>query len=108
MADLFEIVDPGFLHAEEQLRPATFWWHPLPDGREAAVAGDRLSLAGAAEEAYGYETPMAAVPPAAVGIGSGGGGDPEGCAGPPAPGRPGLAGARRNAETAWVCPRHPE
>src|SRR3954447_666729 len=72
MPDLFEIVDAGFLHAEEQLRPATFWWHPLPDAREAAVAGDRLSVAGAAQDAYVYETPMAAVLAAARWIEAGG------------------------------------
>src|SRR3954447_25741354 len=107
MADLFEIVDAGFLNAEEQLRPATFWWHPLPDGREAAVAGDRLSVAGAAQDAYVYETPMAAVLAAARWIEAGGAGEPEGWTRHPATGRTRFDGVRRDAETAWVCPRHP-
>jgi hypothetical protein len=108
MADLFEIVDAGFLNAEEQLRPATFWWHPLPDGREAAIAGDRLSLAGAAQDAYVYETPMAAVLAAARWIEGGCAGEPEGWTRHPATGRTRFDGARRDAETAWVCPRHPD
>src|SRR4051794_18319763 len=141
MADLFDIVDAGFLLAEEQLRPATFWWHPLPDGREAAVAGDRLLVAGTAQDAYVYETPMAAVLAAARWIeagcagepdgwtrhpatgrtrfdgarragagwsGAGGAGGPGGGPRPRATGRTGFDGARRDAETAWVCPRHPD
>src|SRR3954469_22715297 len=97
MADLFDIVDAGFLLAEEQLRPATFWWHPLPDGREAAVAGDRLLVAGTAQDAYVYETPMAAVLAAARGIEAGGGGEPDGWTRPPATGRARFDGARRDA-----------
>jgi hypothetical protein len=107
MADLFEIVDAGFLRAEEEPRPATLWWHPLPDGREAAVAGDRLSVV-ASGDAYVYDTPMAAVLAAARWIEAGCGGEPEGWTRHPTTGRTRFDGRRRDGETAWVCPRHPD
>jgi hypothetical protein len=107
MPDLFAIVDAGFLRAEEEPRSAILWWHPLPDGREAVVAGARLSLA-TADDAYVYETPMGAVLSAARWIEAGCPGEPEGWTRHPATGRTRLDGARRDGETAWVCPRHPD
>jgi hypothetical protein len=107
MADLFAIVDAGFLNAEEELRRPTLWCHPLPDGGEAVVAGDRLSVA-ASGDAYVYDTPMAAVLAAARWIEASCAGEPEGWTRHPATGRTRFDGARRDAETAWVCPRHPD
>jgi hypothetical protein len=107
MADLFDIVDAGFLHAEEESRAAIMWWHPLPDGRDALVDGDRLSVTGDGD-GYVYETPMAAVLAAARWIEAGCGGEPEGWTRHPATGRTRFDDGGRDAETAWVCPRHPD
>ena len=112
MPELFEIVDAGFLRAEEEPRATTLWWHPLPDGRVATVGGDRLAMAPPSDpgggDAYVYDTPMAAVLAAARWIEAGCAGEPEGWTRHPTTGRTRHDGARRDAETAWVCPRHPD
>jgi hypothetical protein len=112
MPDLFEIVDAGFLRAQEEPRATTLWWHPLPDGRVATVAGDRLAMApgsdSGGDDAYVYGTPMAAVLAAARWIEAGCAGEPEGWTHHPTTSRTRHDGARGDAETAWVCPRHPD
>jgi hypothetical protein len=100
------------VHAEVEPEPTVIWRHPLPDGREAAVADARLCLRAPGKplcgDGYCYATPMSAVLSAALWIEGACTREPDGWTRHLATGRNRRDGVPGRDERAWVCPRHPD
>src|SRR4051812_12709543 len=110
MADLFEIVDAGFVSAERAGDETVIWRHRTPDGLDAVVRDARLCVGpperGAHGDGYRYATPMSAILAAARWIENACRDEPAGWTTDPRTGRTRLGGVAKSGERAWVCPRH--